>query len=70
MEKGWVSILTTNQDHVAELAKGLLLENDIQFVLLNQKDSSHPNLFSGDIKILVKHEHVIRAKFLLKELDH
>ena len=70
MEKGWVSILITKQDHVAELAKGLLQENDIQFVSLNQKDSSHPNLFSGDIKILVKRENVIRAKYLLKELYH
>lgn len=70
MEKGWVSILITNQDHIAELAKGLLQENDIQYVSLNQKDSAHPNVFSGDIKILVKRENVIRAKYLLKELDH
>ncbi len=70
MEKGWVTVFLTKQDHIAELAKGLLEENDIQFVALNQKDSSHPNLFSGDIKILVKRENVIRAKYLLKELDH
>ncbi len=70
MEKDWVSVLTTNQDHIAELAKGLLEENDIQFVSLNQKDSSHPKLFSGYIKILVKRENVIRAKYLLKELDN
>lgn len=70
MEKGWVSILTTNEDHVAELAKGLLEENDIQFVSLNQKASSHPNLFPGNIKILVKRENAIRAKYLLKKLNN
>jgi hypothetical protein len=70
MEKGWVSIFTANEDHIAELAKVLLEDSDIQFVSLNQKDSSHPNLFSGSIKILVKRENVIRAKYLLKELDN
>jgi hypothetical protein len=70
MEKGWVSVFSTNQEYIAELAKELLEENDIQLVLLNQKDSAHPNLFAGDIEILVKRENVIRAKYLLKELDN
>jgi len=67
MEKGWVSIFTTNEEFVAELAKGLLEENDIQFVLLNRKDSSY--LF-GYLEIFVKQENAIKAKYLLKELDH
>ena len=70
MEKGWVSIFITKREYIAGLAKGLMQENDIQYVSLNQKDSSHPNLFPGNIKILVKRENVIRAKYLLKELDN
>ena len=70
MEKDWVSIFITNEEYIAELAKVLLKDNDIHFVTLNQKDSSHPNVFSGSIRILVKHENVIRAKYLLKELDN
>jgi hypothetical protein len=70
MEKDWVSIFITNDVFVAELAKGLLKENDIHFVSLNQKDSSYPNLFPGNIRILVKPEDAIKAKYLLKELNH
>ena len=47
------------------MAKIILEENDIETVLLNQQDSLY--LF-GAIELLVKPEHVIRAKFLLKDL--
>jgi len=32
---------STNQDFKAELAKGLLEENEIKFVLLNRRDSTY-----------------------------
>lgn len=67
MEKGWVSVFITDEEFVAELAKGLLEENDIQFVLLNKRDSSY--LF-GYIEIFVKRENAIRAKYLLKRINN
>ncbi|HJX70392.1 MAG TPA: DUF2007 domain-containing protein [Bacteroidales bacterium] len=66
MEKDWVSVFSTNQDFKAELAKGILEENEIKFVLLNRRDSTY--LF-GDIEIFVNRDDTIKAKYLLKELD-
>lgn len=68
MQKDWILIFSTTQDFKAELAKGLLEENDIQFVTLNKKDSSYPDLFIGYIEIYVKQNNVVKAKYLLKEL--
>ena len=68
MQKDWILIFSTTQDFKAELAKGLLEENDIQFVTLNKKDSSYPDLFIGYIEIYVKQNNAVKAKYLLKEL--
>jgi hypothetical protein len=69
MEKDWVSIFSTNHEYIAELAKEVLEENDIQFVLLNHKDSSYPDLFIGEIEIFVNRDNAIKAKYLLKKFD-
>ncbi|MBN2214426.1 MAG: DUF2007 domain-containing protein [Bacteroidales bacterium] len=69
MEKDWIPIFRTTQNFKAELAKGLLEENDIEFVLLNKKDSSYPDLFIGYIEIFIKRDDAIKAKYLLKELE-
>lgn len=69
MGKDWILVFSTTQKFKAELAKGLLQENDIQFVVLNKKDSSYPDLFIGYIEIYVKQNDAVKAKYLLKELD-
>jgi hypothetical protein len=68
MEKGWEKIFSTAQPYQAEVAKQILEENDIQAVVINKKDSSY--LVFGEAEVYVKQEDVIRAKQLIKNLEH
>ncbi|MCK9206919.1 MAG: DUF2007 domain-containing protein, partial [Salinivirgaceae bacterium] len=63
MESDWVIAYSTSKPYLAEMAKDMLEDHDIDCVVLNQQDSIY---FFGDIDILVKPDDLIRAKFLLK----
>ncbi len=65
MEKGWVKIYQSVEIHKVELIKGLLLENDIQSVSINKKDSSY--LSFGEIELYVNPADVLKAMRLIKE---
>lgn len=65
MEKDWALIYSIGQLYQAEMVKDILEDNGIEVVLLNKQDSFY--LF-GDIEIYVKHNDVIRAKFLIKDI--
>jgi len=64
MEKDWALIFSTAKLYLAEMAKNVLEDNDIQAVIINKQDSFY--LF-GDIEVYVKPDDVIRAKFLIKD---
>jgi len=68
MDTNWTSIYSTDQLYIAELAKQMLLDNDIEAVVVNKRDSTY-NTF-GDIEVYVKRDHVIRALKLIKEFEH
>ncbi|NJK85977.1 MAG: DUF2007 domain-containing protein [Bacteroidales bacterium] len=65
MENEWVSIFITSDQFYAELAKGLLEENNIEAVVVNKQDSFY---HFGEIELYVKRDNIVKAKFLLKEL--
>ena len=65
MEKDWVLIFSTTEDFIAELARGILNENDIQNVVVDKKDRFY---HFGEIEIYVHRDNIIKAKYLLKEL--
>jgi len=50
---------------MAEMAKAILEDNDIEVIVMNKQDSFY---LIGDIEVYVKPEDVIRAKFLIKDL--
>lgn len=66
MNENWKVVFKTTFAPKAELVKGLLEENNIEVILLNQQDSSY--LTFGEVKILVRNEHVILAKSLLENI--
>lgn len=66
MEKDWVCIYSTNTLYLAEIAKSLLLNDDIGAVVINKKDS---NYLFGAYEIYVKRDDVIRGKHILKEMN-
>jgi hypothetical protein len=56
-------IFNTTQEHLAHLYVGKLKSNNIEAIVLNQKDSMY-NAF-GDYEIYVKPEDVVKAKFII-----
>lgn len=67
MNENWKVVFKTDFGPKAELVKSILDENGIENITLNQQDSSY--LSFGEIKILVRNEHVILAKNLLENLS-
>lgn len=65
MESIWVSILSTANSFEAELAKNKLEANEIPAVIKSEQDSSYTVL--GLIKLFVRRDDVIKAKYILKE---
>ncbi len=65
MESNWSIIFNTGKLYMAEMAKAILEDNDIEVIVMNKQDSFY---LIGDIEVYVKPEDVIRAKFLIKDL--
>ena len=68
MEDNWVKIFSTDQPYQAEIARQVLEDNGIHAVVLNKKDSSY--LVFGETELYVDQDNVIRAKQLIKTLEH
>lgn len=65
MEKDWMHVFSTTMEHISQIAKSVLEDNDIECILIDKRDSSY---HFGEIEVYVKHNHVVRAKYLLKDL--
>ena len=63
MEEDWACIHTTTQQYIAELLKGLLLENDIPAVVLSTKDSIYGTF--GEFQLYVHRDKIIPARHLI-----
>lgn len=66
MEKDWVRAYDTQQEYMAELARAVLSDNDIESVVINKKDSSYN--FFGDVEVYVKRDKLLKAKLILKQI--
>ena len=66
MEKDWVIAYESKKEYLAEIARTVLTDNDIESVIINKKDSTY-NSF-GDIEIYVNRDNLIRAKQILQKL--
>lgn len=62
----WISIFETDQLYKAELVKGVLCDNGVEAVILNQKDSSY-NTF-GTIQVMVSRDHKDQAGEIIKSI--
>lgn len=60
----WTSIFETDQLYKAEIIKGVLCDNGVEAVVLNQKDSSY-NTF-GTIHVMVNSDHKDQAEEIIK----
>ncbi len=66
MNDSWIQAYSSGIRHLAEMAKQMLLDNDIPAVIVNKKDSSY--LF-GEIEVYVKREDIIKAKYYIEQFE-
>ena len=66
MEKNWVCIYNTSTSYLAEIAKDLLHEEDIDAVIINKKDSNYQ---FGILEIYVERDNAIKAKHILADIN-
>jgi hypothetical protein len=62
--ENWTKIHETSDLQYAELLKSLLLNEDIEAVTLNQKDSS--NIIFGTVSLYVPNDLVEKAKAIIE----
>lgn len=67
MENNWTKVYTTENPVTAEIIKQGLIENDINAVVMNKKDSSYQNF--GVIEILVNKKDVEKAEEYIKSTE-
>ena len=65
MQKRWVMIYETTLEHMAEIAKAMLLNDNINAIIINKMDSMHTSLMNAEIGVYVDQDHVLRAKHLI-----
>ncbi len=66
MEKDWVKAYESMQEYLAEIARSVLSDNNIESVIINKKDSVFNSL--GNIEVYVNRDNLIRAKQILQKL--
>lgn len=66
MQDDWISIFTTEQSYQAEFIKETLGINNIEAVILNQKDSSY---HFGSITVMINLKDKEKATEILKLAD-
>lgn len=67
MEDNWIKIRSFDKLYLAEIAKEVLADNEIDAVILNKQDGSY--LAFGDIEVYVAKQNAVKAIYYLKELD-
>lgn len=67
MNNNWVKIYSSTQQHLVEIAKGVLKENGIDSVILNKKDSAY-NMW-GDLELYASQQDALEALSIIKQHD-
>jgi len=67
MEDNWIVIYSSNKPWQAEIAKQVLIENGIEAVVINKKDSSY--LVFGDAEVYVAKENAENSRILIKDIE-
>ncbi len=67
MEKDFIIVYESEQVHLAEIARTILEDNELECIVLNKRDSSYPTF--GTIEVYVHETKAEEAKLLLAGLD-
>ncbi len=63
--KKWIALFSSPHEHRIQFAKVLLMEEGIEAIAVNKKDSAY--VLIGEIELFVRGEDFIRANYLLKK---
>ena len=66
MDENWVQVYSETFQPKAELVKSFLIENGVNALILNQRDSAHGTF--GEILIMVPKEQFLKATNLIKQI--
>lgn len=66
VDNEWLTAFSTDKMYKAEMAKVLLDAAGIESMILNKKDST---LMIGEIDICVRRDNLLKAKYIIKDLD-
>ncbi len=61
---GWKKVFESRIMHEAEIVKGVLIDNNINAVLINKKDSSY---HFGNYEVMVEQENIIKAIKIIQD---
>ena len=64
MDSEWAVVFSTTDIFKAEIIKNMLLSNNIEAILMNQKDSSY---HFGNIEIYTKKKNLPKAEKIISE---
>jgi len=67
MEDNWVTIYSSDKPWQAEIAKQVLIDNEIDAVVINKKDSSY--LAFGEAEVYVAAENAEKGRLLIKDIE-
>lgn len=67
MEDNWVSIYSSDKPWQAEIAKQVLIENGIDAVVINKRDSSY--IAFGEAEVYVSFENAEKGRILIKDIE-
>lgn len=66
MAMDWVAVYVTTDEFQAELIKAILCDNEVDAVIMNQKDSSYTTF--GEVRVMVNEANLERAENIIKSL--
>ena len=67
MEKDWSIVYKAANNYQAKILKGMLEENEIESVIINQKDSAY--LSFGNTLLYVHNDNFEKARQLILEIE-
>jgi len=65
MQKYWVKIFETTFGYMAEIAKAMLKDDNINAIIVNNMDSMHNSLMNAEIGVYVDQDCALKAKHLI-----
>jgi hypothetical protein len=66
MEKGWKNIYNATEEYLVTMAKDLLMDEGIEAVVINHKDSAY--VCWGEYELFVREEKEVEAAAILKQI--